>query len=118
MNTYFQLKLILEEIRQTKKNAVLYLENLRAELSMLSLTHLSPSTITPSNLRGSLLDISDQLPTSMRLAADPVTDIWYFYNTLTCTAYLDGHKIIFVPSIPLVDRRERFDVYKIHNLPL
>ena len=118
VNTNFQLKLILEEIRQTTQNAVLYLENLRAELNMLSLNHLSPSTITPNNLRGLLLEISDKLPTSMRLAADPILDIWYFYNTLTCTAYLDGYKILIVLSIPLVDRRESFDVYKIHNLPL
>ena len=85
---------------------------------MLSLNHLSPSTITPSNLRGLLLDISDKLLISMRLAADPVTEIWYFYNSLTCTAYLDWHTMLIVLSIPLVDRRESFDVYKIHNLPL
>ena len=39
-------------------------------------------------------------------------------STLTCTAYLDGHKILIILSVPLLDQRERYDIYKIHNLPL
>ncbi len=45
VSTYFQLKLILDEIRQSSQNAIIYLDNLRTELNMLSLNHLSPSTI-------------------------------------------------------------------------
>ena len=101
VNTYFQIKLILDEIRQTSQNAVLYLKKLRAELNMLSLNHLSPSTITPNSLRNLLLDVNKQLPASMKLAADPVTDIWYFYNTLTCTTYLAGNKILIVLTLPI-----------------
>lgn len=118
ISTYFQFKLILDEIRQSSQNAILYLENLRVELNMLSLNHLSPSTISPRSLRKLLLEIRNKLPSSMKLPADPVTDIWYFYNTLSCTAYLDGHKILIVLSIPLLDRKETYEVYKIHNLPL
>ena len=51
VNTYFQFKLILEEIGQSIQNAIVYLENLRTELNKLSLNHLSPSTISPKNLR-------------------------------------------------------------------
>ncbi len=54
----------------------------------------------------------------MKLPADPRSDIWYFYNTLSCTAYLDGHNILIVLSIPLLDRRENYEIYKIHNLPV
>ena len=104
VNTYFQFKLILEEIRQSTQNAFIYIENLRTELNMLSLSHLSPSTISPKNLRALLLDVKDKLPVSMQLPADPESNIWYFYNTLTCTAYLDGHKILIVLTIPLLDR--------------
>ena len=39
VNTYFQFKLILEEIRQSTQNAFIYIENLRTELNMLSLSH-------------------------------------------------------------------------------
>ena len=30
----------------------------------------------------------------MQLPADPESNIWYFYKTFTCTAYLDGDKIL------------------------
>ena len=118
VNTYCQFKFILEEIGQSTQNAFVYLENLRTELNMLSLNHLSPSTITPKNLGELLLDIRNKLPSSIKLHADPVNNIWYFYNTITCYAYLDGHKILIVLSIPLLDDKESYEIYKIHNLPL
>ena len=96
----------------------MYLENHRTELYMLSLNHLSPSTISPKNLRELLIDIRNKLPASMKLPADPVNNIWYFYNTITCNAYLDDHKILIVLSIPLLDDKESYEIYKIHNLPL
>ena len=118
INLYFQYKLLLDEIRIKMQNAVVYLDNLRAELSMLSLNHLSPSTISPTNLRSLLLEIKDKLPATMRLPSDPISDIWYFYNTLTCTTYLDGDKILIVLSIPLLDFKERYEIYKVYNFPL
>ena len=69
---------------------------------MLSLNHLSPNS--PKNSRELLL-IRNKLPSSMKLPADPVNNIWYFYNTITCNAYLDGHKILIVLSIPLLDNK-------------
>ena len=45
------------------------------------------------------MDVKDILPVSMQLQADPESNIWYLYNTLTCTAYLDGHKILIVLTI-------------------
>ena len=36
VNTYFQFKLILEEIGRSTQNAIVYLQNLRTELNMLS----------------------------------------------------------------------------------
>ena len=51
----------------------------------------------------------------MQLPTYPESNTWYFYNTLTCTAYLDGHKILIVLTIPLLDCKE---IYEIHNLPL
>ena len=85
---------------------------------MLSLNYLSPSTISPKNLRELHLGIRNKLPASMKLPADPVNNIWYFYNTITCNAYLDGHKILIVISIPLLDDKESYEIYKIRNLPL
>ena len=53
----------------------------------------------------------DQLPVSMQLPADPENNIWYFYNTLTCTAYLDGHKILFVLTLSFIEFAKTFTKY-------
>ena len=45
---------------------------------MLSLSHLSPSSISPKSLRALLLDVKDNLPVSMQLPADHESNIWYF----------------------------------------
>lgn len=118
ITNYLQFKLILDEIKQATQNAILYLDNLRTELNMLSLNHLSPSTITPKNLRTLLIDLKNKIPPHLMLAANPTSDIWHFYNTLTCTTYLEESKILVVLSIPLLDRKERYEIYKVHNLPV
>ena len=40
------------------------------------------------------------------------------FSYLFCNAYLDGYKILIVLSIPLLDDKESYEIYKIHNLPL
>ena len=37
---------------------------------------------------------------------------------MTCTTHLDGNKILIVLTLPLLDRKESFEIYKIHNLPV
>ncbi len=85
---------------------------------MLSLNHLSPSTISPQNLRAALIEISDRIPSNMQLPADPKENIWYFYNTLTCSAYLYDTHILVVLPVPLLNNREKYEVYRIHQLPM
>ena len=51
IHMYFQFKMILDEIRLTTQDAVFYLENLKSELNMLSMHHLSTSTICPKILK-------------------------------------------------------------------
>lgn len=118
VNTYFQFKLILDEIRQTSQNAVTYLENIKSELDMLSLNHLATSIISPTNLRNLLLTVKQQLPHSFMLPVDPLIDIWYYYNTLFCDTYLDKDKILIILTLPLLNNKDKFEIYKIHNLPL
>ena len=51
-NVYAQMDLILGGIRDALERGNLYLGNLQGELNMLSLNHLSPSLITPKDLKG------------------------------------------------------------------
>ncbi len=48
VGAYHQIELIITEIRYAAQNAASYLLNLKMELNMLSLNHLSPSTISPN----------------------------------------------------------------------
>ena len=118
INLYSQMDLLLSGIRDTIQRAVLYLENLRLELNMLSLNHLSPSTITPNELQSLLIQIKTKLPSSLKLPENPETNIWYFYGTLTCNTILENDKIIVMINIPLLDYNGEFDVFQAHSIPV
>ena len=118
VNIYSQMDLMLGQIKDAIQRGSLYLQNLRLELNMLSLNHLSPSTITPKNLRKILIDIRTRLPSSLKLPGDPMTNIWYFYRTLKCKTVLNGDKILVVINIPLLDFSGKFEVFRVHNIPL
>ena len=116
IDIYSQTDIILSEIKDSVQRATFYLENLCLVLNMLSLNHLSPSTITPKNLRKLLLDIKTRLPSSLKLPEDPMANIWYFYQTFTCKTILDGDKVLVIISIPLLDFHGEFVVYKVYNV--
>ena len=101
--------MILDEIRLTTQNAVIYLENLKSELNMLSMLHLLTSTISPGNLRSLLVEIKSKLQNNFELPRSPITDIWYFYKTLTCVTY---NEIRIVLKIPLINTKEQYEVIK------
>ncbi|MET0106093.1 MAG: hypothetical protein ABW072_13270, partial [Sedimenticola sp.] len=117
-NLYAQMDLILTGIRDAIQRGTLYLQNLRLELNMLSLGRLSPSSITPKNLRKLLIQIRSKLPSTLKLPEDPRSNIWYFYRTLICTTILDDDKIIVVITVPLLDFTGEYEVFRVHNIPL
>jgi hypothetical protein len=115
---YLQMNLIIGEIKDMIQRVMFYLEHFQLQLNMLSLGKLSPSTITPRNLRDLLLDIKTQLPSRLSLPGDPVNDLWYFYRSLTCNTILEDNMILVVIVVPLLDSNGKFEIYKIHNLPI
>ena len=116
LHTYLQFKLILDEIRLMTQDAMFYLENLKLELNMLSLQHLSTNTISPSNLREILTDVESRLPSNFELTSNPRIDIWYFYKTLTSVTYLQDDEIRIILKIPLLNTNQKYDIYKVYNL--
>ena len=114
---YAQMDLILGGKRDALQRGNLYLGNLRLELNMLSLSHLSPSLITPKDLKRLLTQIKAKLPPTLKLPEDHRSNIWYYYRTLTCTTILEDDRIVVVVSIPLLDFTGQYDVIKIHNIP-
>ena len=75
IHTYLQFKMILDEIRLTTQDAVFYLENLKSELNMLSMHHLSTNTISPKDLKKLLTDVESKLPNNFELSRSPRKDI-------------------------------------------
>ncbi|CAC5412556.1 unnamed protein product [Mytilus coruscus] len=115
---YVQLDLITGELKLLMQKAMFYLEHLGSQLNMLSLGHLSPSTITPTNLKRLLNEIKNKLPRYLELSEDPNLNLWFFYRLLTCTTVLYDDKILAIISLPLLDSNNRFEVYKAYNLPM
>ena len=85
---------------------------------MLSMYHLSTSTISPKNLQKLLIEVESKLPNNFELPRNSRKDIWYFYKTLTCVTYSEDNEIRIVLKIPLINTREEYEIYRIHNLPL
>ena len=110
--------MILDEIKLTTQDAVFYLESLKSELNMLSMHHLSTNTISPKDLKELLIEVESKLPNNFELLRSPRKDIWYFCKTLTCITYLEDNGIRIVLKISLINIREKYEVYKIHSLPL
>ena len=118
LHTYLQFKLIFDEISLMTQDAMFYLENFKLELNMLSLQHLSTNTISPSNLREMLYDVESRLPSNFELMSNPRNDIWYFYKTLTSVTYLQDNEIRNILKIPLLNTNQKYDIYKVYNLPI
>ena len=99
-------------------NGRMYLEHLSSQLDMLSLGHVSPSKITPKNLKKLLLEMQTKLPYHLALPEDQTENLWKYYQSLSCTIILDEDKFLVIVSVPLLDRETTFEIYKVFNAPL
>ena len=71
IHTYLQFQMILDEIRLMTQYALLYLENLKSGLNMLSMHHLSTNTISLKDLNELLLEVESKLPNNVELPRNP-----------------------------------------------
>ncbi|ESP03464.1 hypothetical protein LOTGIDRAFT_171401 [Lottia gigantea] len=118
LHLYLRMKLVLDDLKNMYLRAEMYASEIKLQLNMLSLGHLSPSVLTPGSLRKLLLEIQSHLPPSVRLPANPKKNLWHYYRILNCVTIIENNKIIVVLNIPLLDSDRVFEIYKIHNLPL
>jgi len=92
-----------------------YVQHLNLQLNMLSLGHLSPSVIRPTDLRK---DIESKITNQFKFPFDPKNDLWHLYKTLTCATLIKDERLVVVISIPLLDINGRFEMYSIYNLAI
>ena len=79
---YLQLDSVIQAVRRTIWQDGSYLDHIQLQLNMLSLSHLSPSVITPRSLKKLLTEIKGHLSEFLSLPYDPREKIWKFYQTL------------------------------------
>lgn len=115
---YAEMDRMMGEARELVLIAENYMQHIELQLNMLSLGHLSPSLISPKDLRELLTEIETKLPRVMSLPANPRKDLWLLYSTLTCTTVLHNDSIVVVLNIPLLDYERQFELYKVHNLDI
>ena len=56
---------VIQDTKEFMQRAMYYLQNLKQKINQMSLGHLSPSVIMPSDLRKILNDVGKQLPTRL-----------------------------------------------------
>jgi len=118
VNTYHQFQMLIAELKSMTQNVITYLDNLKLELSMLSMNHLSINTISPSSLRKLLLEVKNQLPINYRLPENPQTNIWYYYKIVHCTTYFYKNKIQIVLNVPLLNVKHTYEIYQVINFDI
>ena len=109
---------IVSGLSRSVTQARFYIEHLQMQLNMMSLGHLSPSIISPKNLKAVLTAILKKLPTGMLLPNNPITDLWSYYQVLTCQTVMEENRIFVVMSLPLLDFNSNYEIFKPFNLPL
>ena len=82
------------------------------------MNHISPSVIDPIQLLTLLRDIQQHLPAQFKLTDDPGTELWKFYQTLTCTSVLYRKQMLILVTLPLLQANGHFEIYQAHNLPV
>ena len=118
LQMYLKLDLIVDELKQTMQTALVLLENLKLQVSMLSTEKLSPLIISPMNLKETLKDIAAKLPRALRLPNDIERNLWKYYTYLKCATIVTNNQLMIVVSIPILDFSSKFEVYNVHNFPV
>ena len=118
LQMYLKLDLIVQELKQTIQNAMIYLENLKIQVSMLSNEKLSPLIISPMKLKATLQDIASKLSCAFRLPDNLNTNLWKYYTFLKCATIISNNQIIIVVSVPILDFSSKFEVYIVHTFPV
>ena len=79
---------------------------------------MSPSIITPENLRSVIGMIRSNLPYTLHLQVDPKKSLWEYYRTMGCETIVRNDKIYAMVDVPLLNSNSDFEVFKVIHLPI
>ena len=115
---YFQIEALVSNARQLTIELVQYYEDLKGQIDILSLGKITPGVITPDDFKHILLRINENLPKHLLLTMDPMTNLWSFYQIISSRTAIIDNKLVIILEIPLINRLEKLDIYRVTNLPL
>ena len=76
VHAYTHIDIVINEVNSMIDRTVVFFEQLLLQLNFLAVGRLTPSTITPSNLKKLLLQIQSHIKPPLRLIGDPNEDFW------------------------------------------
>ena len=115
---YLHLDFTIQELREIVLKGSLLYDHLQIQLNALSLSHLTPSVIQPFELTKILKEIRSNLPPLLKLPFNIENDIWQYYKYTSCSGIVDENQIVMILKLPLLHELERFEIYKVVNIPL
>ena len=118
LTRYTQLSMIADNLQELAVESVQHIDELRAQLDMVSMGKLTPSVIGPLHLREVLREIQKKLPNNLFLPVNLKKHIWEFYQQISCSAAFDKQHVLIVLDIPLASYTNNYDLIKVYNMPL
>ena len=115
---YGQVSLAVDDIKLLLGEVKDGLNSLLSRLNFLSLGKLTPSVMSPPELREVLNQIKGKLPSTVVLPSDPDTELWSYYKSLSCATVMEGRHLVTYIKLPLLDGHSKFEVYQTFNLPV
>ena len=121
LGSIIQTRHKLAMIRDTVNSLSQNIHHLNTYFRALGSNKLSPEMVPLNDLFELLTDVRQDLVGHPKLQLPDLLDVnhlYKYYRYMRIEAVLVSDMLLCVLQIPLVDRTKRFQVYKIHNLPL
>ena len=115
---FFQVEALVNNAQELVIELVQHYTELKNEIDILTIGKITPGVISPTDFEDILTRIKDKLPRGLQLAIDPIINLWSLYQIISSKAMILDNKLVTVLDIPLVDRKEKMDIYRVINLPL
>ncbi|XP_045161463.2 uncharacterized protein LOC123526385 [Mercenaria mercenaria] len=118
VQTYFYLNGIIQNLKELISRGFVLYEHLEIQLDAVALSHLSPGVIEPFQLKAILRSVRSSLPPMLKLPFNEQHELWQYYQNTQCSAIFVDNQIIIVAFLPILEMYEKFDVYRLINMPI
>ena len=118
INVEFNTK--ITTFQDTLQNFERRMTKMRTIISSMALQVVTPDTVSPQHVRKILRQIKEKLVLQPRLQlmGHPDIDVWSFYRHVKMVPLVLQDHLVVTFQIPLVDKENQLDLYKIQNLPV